>query len=100
MASLTDLMTDYMSKVLPRYAVLEKQLTGAGKEDLKIVLTWVRDVFCVLNLYSGKVRDLEKEKVAMASEIAGLREQVQKLTQEKHELEQAVEVALKLDENQ
>ena len=86
-----------MSDVLPRYSSMEKQLTATGKEDLKIVLKWVRDVFCTINLYATKAKDLEREKVALAEENAGLRSQIQRLTQEKKELEQAVELALGLE---
>lgn len=99
MASLTDLMVTYMSKVLPRYNALEKQLTGTGKEDLKVVLNWVRDVFCTISLYSAKARDLEKEKVALAEENAELQGQIERLTQKNLELEEEVNTALGLNEN-
>ena len=97
MASLFDLMSTYMSDILPRYSTLEKQLTATGKEDLKIMLNWVRDVFGALNIYATKAKDLEREKVALAEENSDLRNRIQRLTQEKKELEQAVELALGLE---
>lgn len=93
------LANTYLTEVLPRYTSLRGLLAGKGADDLKTILNWVRDVFGAIKKYSVKNQELERDNAALKKENTELRGQIQELMQKNHELEEAVSIALRLDEN-